>query len=58
MKWERFKHFVVECKRVLKVTRKPTRDEFQTIVKVTGLGITAIGIIGLAMQMLNQVIIQ
>jgi len=56
--WERFKGFVQECRRVLKVTRKPTKEEFKTIVKVTGLGIAVIGLIGLAMHMMNQLLIQ
>jgi len=42
----RFRGFIRECRRVLKVTKKPTPEEFKTIVKVTGLGILAIGFIG------------
>ncbi len=42
----RFRGFIRECSRVLKVTKKPTTEEFKTIVKVTGLGILAIGFIG------------
>ncbi|WP_370573164.1 protein translocase SEC61 complex subunit gamma [Methanomethylovorans sp.] len=32
--------------RVLKLTKKPSREEFLTIAKVAGLGILAIGILG------------
>ena len=42
----KFKSFLRECKRVLKVTKKPTTEEFKTIVKVTGLGILVIGFLG------------
>jgi len=32
--------------RVLKLTKKPSREEFITIAKVAGLGILAIGMMG------------
>ncbi|WP_394328924.1 protein translocase SEC61 complex subunit gamma [Methanolobus profundi] len=32
--------------RVLKLTKKPSREEFITIAKVAGLGILAIGFLG------------
>jgi protein transport protein SEC61 subunit gamma-like protein len=32
--------------RVLKLTKKPSREEFLTIAKVAGLGILAIGVMG------------
>ena len=51
------KKFSKECWRVLKVTKKPSSEEYKTIVKVTGLGIAAIGILGLVLQMLNQLLI-
>ena len=38
----KFQHY----KRVVKVTKKPSKDEFWTTVKVTGLGILLIGLIG------------
>lgn len=38
--------FMGECKRVLRVTKKPDAFEFKTIVKVSGLGILVIGFIG------------
>ena len=39
------KAFVMECIRVLKITKKPNAYEFKTIVKVSGLGIVVIGLI-------------
>lgn len=44
--WVKTKSFFKECNRVLKVTRKPTTEEFKTIVKVTGAGMLIIGAIG------------
>ncbi|MCF7862113.1 protein translocase SEC61 complex subunit gamma [Candidatus Woesearchaeota archaeon] len=52
----RIKEFIVECKRVLAVTKKPDKMEFSTIVKVAGIGIIAIGLIGFLIQMIRQFI--
>ncbi|MBI1970043.1 protein translocase SEC61 complex subunit gamma [Candidatus Woesearchaeota archaeon] len=43
-----------ECIRVLKVTRKPSMFEFKTIVKVSGLGMALIGIIGFLIQLMKE----
>ncbi|HLD02483.1 MAG TPA: protein translocase SEC61 complex subunit gamma, partial [Candidatus Nanoarchaeia archaeon] len=43
---ERFKSFVAQCVRVFRLTKKPTPDEFKTILKVSGIGILLIGFIG------------
>ena len=48
------KRFGKECLRVLRVTKKPTKEEFKTIVKVSGLGILIIGLMGFVIQMLKQ----
>ncbi len=48
----RAKSFILECVRVWKVTRKPSKDEFMTIVKVTGMGMLIIGFIGFVINML------
>lgn len=38
--------------RVLKLTKKPSREEFLTISKVAGIGILAIGVIGFIIYVL------
>ncbi len=48
----RFKSFIKECKRVFRITKKPTMKEFKIIVKVTAIGIAIIGIIGFLIQMI------
>lgn len=53
--WERLKVFTVECRRVLKITKKPDAFEFKTIVKVSGLGIAIIGLLGFMIQILKQI---
>ncbi len=54
--WVRFKSFLSECVRVLRVTRKPNKLEFKTIVKVSGLGMILIGLIGFVITMLKQLL--
>ncbi|MBW3017766.1 protein translocase SEC61 complex subunit gamma [Candidatus Woesearchaeota archaeon] len=54
---EKLKNYLVECKRVLKVTKKPDRLEFTTIVKVSGLGILVIGLIGFLIHMLRELLL-
>ena len=43
MSWQ---EFVEAAKRVFTVSKKPDAKEYSTMVKVTGLGILVIGIIG------------
>ena len=50
----RIKDYIIECRRVLKVTQKPSNMEFKTIVKVSGLGIIIIGMIGFVITMIRQ----
>ncbi len=53
----KFKSFLIECRRVLSVTKKPNREEYTTIVKVSALGIAIIGAIGFLIHMLVQYIL-
>jgi protein transport protein SEC61 subunit gamma and related proteins len=50
----KFKRFIIECKRVLKVTKKPDSVEFKTIVKVSGLGMGIIGLLGFLVQLIKN----
>ena len=47
-------HFIVACVRVLRVTKKPTTEEFKAIIKVSGLGIALIGLIGFIIQLIKE----
>ena len=51
---QKFKTFLIECKRVWQVTKKPGKEELKTIVKVTGIGTLIIGVIGFIINMLWQ----
>ena len=50
----KFKTFFVECMRVLRVTKKPDRTEFKTIVKISGIGMAVIGFIGFLIAFIKE----
>jgi len=43
-------------RRLLVQARKPTRDEFAFIAKVTGIGMVATGVIGLVISIITEMI--
>ena len=45
--------FFSNCKRVLRVARKPGKDEYLQVAKVTGLGILLIGLLGFIIMLLG-----
>jgi len=47
-----FKRKLMEYKRVLMITKKPTMAEFKAIVKVTAIGALLIGAIGFVIHMI------
>ena len=52
--WQyKIKAFIGECIRVLRITKKPDAIEYKTIVKVSGLGILIIGMLGFVVQMIK-----
>ena len=55
--YARFKTFVLECKRVLIITKKPDKQEFTTIVKVSSLGIALIGVIGFLVHFVKELLL-
>ncbi len=52
----KIKAFFKECVRVIKILKKPNAQEFSSIVKVTGLGIIIIGVIGFLFVMFKRMI--
>lgn len=56
VKPNKFKKFIKETIRVLRITKKPGQEEFKSIVKVTGLGISIIGAIGFIIFLLKQLL--
>ncbi len=55
---QRFKSFLVECRRVWQITKKPTKEELIMTIKVTGIGLLIIGFIGFVINMLWQLFLQ
>lgn len=45
-----------DCKRVLKVSRKPDRNEYLDFSKITALGMVIIGVIGFVIVLISQLI--
>lgn len=54
----KLKRFSKECLRVLRVTKKPDKEEFTTIAKVTGLGMLIIGLIGFIIYLIREVLVR
>ena len=54
---KRWKRFIKETTRVMRITKKPGRDEFMSLVKVTALGGAIIGLIGFAIFLIKQFIL-
>lgn len=55
--WLRLKRFIGECKRVMKVIQRPSKEEFLTTAKVSAAGIAIIGLLGFILSMIQQLVI-
>ena len=47
---------LLRCVRLLKISRKPTDEEFAKVTKVTAIGIVAIGVVGLLVSIMTTFI--
>ncbi len=52
----KLKRFIKEGLRVLHITKKPNKEEYLTIVKVSGLGIALLGALGFVIFLLKQLL--
>jgi len=50
----KLKSFVLKCKRVWMVLRKPTKKEFSTVAKVSAIGILILGFLGFLISILME----
>jgi len=50
----KLKRFIKESLRVLHVTKKPNKEEYLSIVKVSGLGIGLLGALGFIIFLIDQ----
>jgi len=55
---KKIKAFFKECVRVWKVTKKPSKYEFNSIIKITGLGLIIIGLIGFLVRVAYMLIVK
>ena len=55
--WQtKVKRFIKETIRVIRVTKKPGKTEYLSIVKVTGIGILLIGLLGFLIFLIKQLL--
>lgn len=52
----KLKRFIKETGRVLRITKKPDWTEYKSLVKVTGIGIAVIGLIGFVIFLIVQLL--
>lgn len=48
------KSFVVQCKRVWQVLKKPSKEEFTKIAKVSAVGIILLGLLGFIISIIMK----
>lgn len=48
--------FIRQCRRVLQVSKKPDKEEFLNVAKITGIGIIIIGAIGFVISLIAQIL--
>jgi len=51
------KSFIGKCKRVWMVLKKPTKEEFLKIAKVSAVGIMIIGILGFVLSLIMKIFV-
>jgi protein transport protein SEC61 subunit gamma and related proteins len=47
-------NFLIQCKRVLRISKKPDRFEYSNVAKITGIGIVIIGFIGFIITIITM----
>lgn len=53
---ESFDKTVKDCKRVLKVSRKPDKEEYLEFSKIVAIGIAVIGVVGFVIVLLAHLV--
>ena len=48
--------FIKQCKRVIKVAKKPDKEEYMDFTKVAALGVVVIGAIGFVIVIIGQLL--
>lgn len=53
---ERIDKTIKDCKRVLKVSRKPDKEEYLEFSKIVAIGIAIIGVVGFVIVLIGELI--
>ncbi len=51
------KSFIVKCKRVWHVLKKPSRKEFESVAKVSAIGILVLGAFGFLISIIMKIFV-
>lgn len=52
----RVKRFIKETLRVIHITKKPTPQEYKSLLKVTAIGIAILGVLGFVVFLVKQLL--
>lgn len=55
--WQRFKNFITNAKRVLKVANKPSRKEYFMVFKICSIGMALLGVVSYVIQLIFSVVV-
>lgn len=56
LEMESITSFLKMNRRVLQIAKRPDRDEYYNVARITGLGILVIGVVGFAVTMIFQLL--
>ena len=51
----KFKQFISKSKRVWMILKKPTKQEFESITKISAIGILVLGVLGFLISIIMKV---
>jgi len=54
---EKFKSFLAKCKRVWLALKKPSMMEFQSVTKISAIGILILGVLGFLISIVMKIFI-
>jgi protein transport protein SEC61 subunit gamma-like protein len=53
--FSKIKSFVIQCKRVWLALKKPTKEEFVKVAKISAVGIAVLGVIGFIISLIVNI---
>ncbi len=55
--FSKIKSFAIQCKRVWFALKKPSKDEFLKVAKISAIGIVILGLIGFAVSLIMKLFV-